>query len=154
LVADCPAHSERFCSTLISLAPSYVTPLDTALKQGGPIQSWTDALLGSRPLISFQTRAKVLSGVYLAGWGERRLSAVLEQLDATPTIDEDVEVIDAYARLLADAQKAGHALGDKHNHVGDRWIAACAIAKELPLLTGNRRHFEDAPGLTLLDLAN
>lgn len=109
---------------------------------------------GQRPLISFQTRAEVLSGVYLAGWGERRLSAVLEHLEATPTVDEDIEVIEAYARLLADAQKVGHALGDKRNHVGDRWIAACAIAKDLPLLTGNRRHFENAPGLTLLDLEN
>lgn len=131
----------------------YVTP-DTALKQGHAVQGWVNALTGARPLISFQTRAEVLSGVYLAGWGERRVNAVLEQLDATPTVDEDVEVIEAYARLLAEAQKAGHPLGDKSSHVGDRWIAACAIAKKLPLLTGNRRHFENAPRLTLLDLVD
>lgn len=130
----------------------YITPRDVVVRQAHPVQSWTDALTGSRPLICFQTRAEVLSGVYLAGWGERRLNAVRDQLDATPTVDEDVEVIEAYARLLADAQKVGHALGDKSSNVGDRWIAACAISKGLPLLTGNRRHFENAPGLTLLEL--
>ncbi|MBX3193856.1 MAG: PIN domain-containing protein [Microbacteriaceae bacterium] len=129
----------------------YVTPRENALRQGHPVDEWTEALTGRRPLISFQTRAEILSGALLNGWGERRLATVQEILDAAPTIDEDVEVIAAYARLLAEAQKAGHPLGDKRNHVGDRWIAACAIAKDLPLLTGNRRHFENAPRLALLD---
>lgn len=101
-------------------------------------------------MIAFQTRAEVLSGAYLAGWGERRLEAARQQLDATPTVDEDAEVVDAYARLLADARSVGHPLGDTAQHVGDRWIAACAIAKGLPLLTGNRKHFAQAPALDLL----
>ncbi|MDM4762162.1 hypothetical protein QT381_03975 [Galbitalea sp. SE-J8] len=92
----------------------------------------------------------MLSGAHLAGWGEHRLEAVVAKLDSTPTVDEDREVIDAYARLLAEARKSAHPFGDKAHHVGDRWIAACAIAKGLPLLTGNRKHFEKAPGLTLL----
>lgn len=129
----------------------YITPPSTVGNMGRPVAAWTAALVGQRPLISFQTRAEVLSGAYIARWGERRLAAVVEKLDATPTIDEDREVIDAYARLLADARTAGHPLGDTSRHVGDRWIAACAIAKGLPLLTGNRRHFAHAPGLTLLD---
>lgn len=128
----------------------YVTPPEVVAKQGHPVAAWTAALTGLRPLISFQTRAEVLSGAYLAGWGESRLEAVSEKLDSTPTIDEDRDVVEAYARLLADAQKAAHPFGDKAHHVGDRWIAACAIAKELPLLTGNRKHFENAPGLILL----
>jgi len=130
----------------------YVTPPEVVAKQGHPVTAWTAALTGHRPLISFQTRAEVLSGAYLAGWGEHRLEMVAAKLDATPTIDEDREVVDAYARLLADSQKVAHPFGNKAHHVGDRWIAACAIAKGLPLLTGNRKHFENAPGLTLLGI--
>lgn len=130
----------------------YVTSAEIALKQRHPVDSWRAALTGSRPLIAFQTRAEVLAGAYLADWGARRLTELYVQLDRTPTVDEDVDVIEAYARLQADARKSGHPLGEARNHVGDRWIAACAIAKGLPLLTGNRRHFENAPGLSLVNL--
>jgi len=132
----------------------YVTRREIGLKQGLPIDSWMATLTGFRLLIAFQTRAELLAGAYLANWGERRLTGLHGQLDLTPTVDEDLEVIDAYARLHADARKSGHPLGHKRDHVGDRWIAACAIAKGLPLMTGNRRHFENAPGLTLLDSPN
>lgn len=128
----------------------YVTPVQVAANQGHPVAAWTSSLTGYRPLISFQTRAEVLSGAYLAGWGEKRLEALTAKLDTTPTVDEDRDVIETYARLLAAAQRVGHPLGDKAHHAGDRWIAACAIAKGLPLLTGNRKHFEGAPGLVLL----
>lgn len=131
----------------------YVTTPEIAARQGHPVAAWGIALTGRRPLISFQTRAEVLSGAHLAGWGQRRLEALAGKLDAMPTIEIDREVVDAYARLLTDAQKVGHPLGNKAHHVGDRWIAACAISKGLPLLTGNRRHFENAPGLTLLAVA-
>ena len=128
----------------------YVTPAHVVEKQGHPVAAWTATLTGYRPLISFQTRAEVLSGAYLAGWGEQRVEALTDKLDAMPTIDEDREVIEAYARLLASARGVGHPFGDKSRHVGDRWIASCAIAKGLPLLTGNRKHFANAPRLTLL----
>lgn len=127
----------------------YVTPREVVLKQGHPVGAWESSLTGCRPLISFQTRAEILSGAYLAGWGEKRLTATLARLDGTPTIHVDRDIVEAYARLLAEAKKAGHALGILREHVGDRWIAACAIAKGLPLLTGNRRHFTNAPRLLL-----
>ena len=112
---------------------------------------WQVILDGYQQVISFQTRAEVLAGAYLAGWGTRRLSSLLTLLDQMPTIDEDDDVIDAYARLLADCRTLGHPLGKLKEHVGDRWIAACAIAKDIPLLTGNKKHFSGAPKLVLLD---
>lgn len=131
-----------------------VTPREMALRQGHPVDEWIAALTGRRVFISFQTRAEVLAGAYLAGWGERRLAPILERLDAMPTIYVNPSVIEAVARLLAEAQKSGHPLGNKVHHVADRWVAACAISKHLPLLTGNRKHFEGAPGLTLHEVPN
>lgn len=129
----------------------YVTPERVVEKQGHPVSVWKAALTGRRPVISFQTRAEVLSGAYRADWGEKRLQAVTAKLDSMPTIDEDRDVVDAYARLVADSHRVGHPFGQTSHHVGDRWIAACAIAKGLPLLTGNRKHFDGAPGLTLVE---
>lgn len=126
----------------------YLTPRDLELKQGHPVDDWTGAVSGHRVLISFQTRAEVLYGAYYAGWGERRLGPVRERLDATPTIDEDREVVEAFARLTSGCRKSGHALAAKE-HTGDRWIAACAIAKELPLLAKDGIYV-DAPGVVLL----
>lgn len=128
----------------------YVTPAEVVARQGHPVAEWRTALTGLRPVIAFQTRAELLGGAYLAGWGEKRVTELVAKLDDTPTIDEDRDVVEAYARLLADARNAAHPFGAPKQHVGDRWIAACAIAKQLPLLTGNRKHFAGAPGLTLL----
>ncbi len=110
---------------------------------------WREQLTGRRVLISFQTRAEVLAGAVGAGWGDRRLSATHEILDHTPTIRPDNEVIDAYARLVAECRRAGHGLQDQR-HAGDRWVAACAIAKNLELLAGDGIYL-NAPNLNLLN---
>lgn len=74
-----------------------------------------------------------------------RVGDILEQ---TPTIRADDEVIEAYADLSAACQAAGHPLQDKP-HTGDRWIAACAIAKRFALLSGDGI-FADVPNLPLV----
>lgn len=110
---------------------------------------WREQLVGRRVLISFQTRAEVLAGALTAGWGERRLREARSVLDRSPTIRPDDAVVEAYASLIADCRRVGHALqGAKHT--GDRWVAACAIAKELTLLAGDGI-YQDAPNLNLLD---
>ena len=54
-----------------------------------------------------------------------------------PPASSEHEVIDAYATLTAECRAAGHALHEKV-HTGDRWIAACAVAKDFELLAGDR----------------
>lgn len=70
-------------------------------------------------------------------------------LDGTLTISMDMKVLDAFVNLTVGCRTVGHALHAK-DHTGDRWIAACAIAKGLPLLSGDGI-YEDAPLLELLD---
>ncbi|WP_102145412.1 PIN domain-containing protein [Mycobacterium hubeiense] len=111
------------------------------------VPSWRERLTGRRVVISFQTRAEVLAGVRTRGWGERRTAEALQILDRTPTIYPDVEVVDAYATLVADCRKIGHALQDPM-HTGDRWIAACAIAKSFGVLAGDAI-YQGVPNLSL-----
>lgn len=127
----------------------YVTPRRSTEQQGDLVQGWQQALAGHRTVISFQTRAEILDGAYRAVWGDKRLAATRALLDATPTIYVDDEVVEARARLRAAATATGHPLGAPRDQEADRWVAACAIAKGIPLLTGNLKHFERAPGLVL-----
>jgi len=110
-------------------------------------QQWCDALAGSRTIISFQTRAELLAGARQANWGAARMSDLVSRLRRTPTIHSDDEVIAAYAVLSAQCRAAGHPLHEKI-HTGDRWIAACAIAKQFELLSGDAI-FEGVPNLNV-----
>jgi predicted nucleic acid-binding protein len=57
-------------------------------------------------------------------------------------------VIEAQAHLRAQCLGRGHALGQKL-HVGDAWVAATAIAYDLPLAAIDGI-YNEAPGLRLL----
>ena len=125
----------------------YTDP-ERAARRGLPVTTWQDALAGSRVLISFQTRAEVLAGLRAGNWGDTRRQTALAKLDAVPTIPADRDVIDSYAELTSLCLRAGIALHDKV-HTADRWVAACAVAKGLPLLSGDGI-YRGAPGLSLL----
>lgn len=115
----------------------------------GRVAGWRDLLRGMDIVISFQTRAEVLVGALQQGWGSRRMTKLGDLLDGTLTISMDMEVLDAFVNLTVGCRTVGHALHGK-DHTGDRWIAACAIAKGLPLLSGDGI-YEDAPLSELLD---
>lgn len=125
----------------------YVDPVRAA-RRGMPVEQWRAALIGLQVVISFQTRAEVLAGVLSSNWGARRVSGVTGKLDLMPTVGADPDVIGAYARLTAACRVRGHALAAKV-HTGDRWVAASAIAKDLPLLSGDRI-YAAAPDLARL----
>lgn len=118
-------------------------------RAGERVSLWRQTLIGHHVVIAVQTRAEVISGMRAAGWGASRTATVMVQLNATSTIPVDETVIEAYAALYAAALSVGHGIAAK-DHVGDRWIAASAIAQGLPLLSGDRL-FRGAPGLTLLE---
>jgi predicted nucleic acid-binding protein len=111
------------------------------------VAGWREYLTGRRVLISFQTRAEVLAGARSAQWGDQRMARTIEILDRTPTIRPDNEVVDAYAELAAECRRLGHGL-QAREHTGDRWVAACAIAKRLDLLAGDAI-YRGAPSLVV-----
>lgn len=125
----------------------FVSPtrgLPTAL----PIDAWRERVAGRRVLIGFQTRAELLAGARAGHWGTRRYEGLVRQLERTPTISLDESVLQAYVDLTVNTRSSGHALHQKQ-HVADRWVAAVAIAKSLPLLSGDQV-YRGAPGLTFL----
>lgn len=126
-----------------------VSPERSAAR-GLPVDEWRAALAGRAVVISFQTRAELLSGFRRSNWGERRVGEALRTLDEFPTIGVDTEVLTSYVDLTVACRTQGHALHDKL-HTADRWVAACAIAKQVPLLAGDQI-YRSAPGLDLFSL--
>jgi rfaE bifunctional protein nucleotidyltransferase chain/domain len=101
---------------------------------------YVNDLVGNTPVLSFQTRAEMLLGAELRGWGARRRAALEAFLDAHATIEASADVIDAWVTTMASSRRSGRALGD-----GDAWVAACAIAHAAPLVT----HDVDFRGLAV-----
>lgn len=110
------------------------------------LRAWRAYLVGATVVIATQTRAEILFGAALAGWGGPRMQRVIRLLDATPTVPVTEQVVQAYVELRVACQRAGHALAAKI-HGGDLWIAATAIAIDAALLSVDRI-YSDAPGLT------
>lgn len=112
------------------------------------LRAWRADLAGATVVIATQTRAEILFGAALVGWGAARMQRVNRLLDATPTAPVTEEVVQAYIELRVACQRAGHALAAKI-HGGDLWIAATAIAIDAALLSVDRI-YDDAPGLTVM----
>lgn len=101
---------------------------------------------GRPAFVSFQTAAELRYGALRRGWGEVRL-----RLDAkiarTEVVHSGPELVQVYARLRADCEALGHALGQRE-HNADRWIAATALRLGVPLVS-NDGIFQDVPGLNI-----
>ena len=75
----------------------------------------------------------------------RTVEQLLKLLDIV-ALDADAAAVSAQVRR--DLQARGFDIG-----MGDSLIAGIALAKRLPLLTRNRRHFERVTDLKLIDLS-
>ncbi|NNG38063.1 PIN domain-containing protein [Flexivirga sp. ID2601S] len=99
--------------------------------------SWRRLLLGKQVLIAAQTEGELRFGALAKRWGATKFAALEANLTKTPTVPVTNDVIESFASVRAACRHAGHALAEKI-HVGDAWIAATAIAFDLPLLAGDR----------------
>jgi predicted nucleic acid-binding protein len=106
-------------------------------------------LVGVEPAIAFATAAELLFGAAKAAWGPDRVLRLESALAGVTILLPDEGLVRVCALLRADAFRRRHPLGHRAN-ANDLWIAACAMHHRVPLVTGNVRHFERLPGLTLL----
>lgn len=73
------------------------------------------------------------------------------KLEASVVVPPTRDLTERCARLTDEARRRGHPLG-QGAQAHDAWVAATALVLDLPLLTGNRRHFDGIEGLDLVDL--
>lgn len=99
--------------------------------------------------VAFPTVAELRFGAAKAGWGPARLRELEDELVGIRVLMPDSALIRLCGALRAEAWRLGHPLGHRAN-ANDLWIATCAVHFGAPLLTGNLRHFEGIPHLTVL----
>jgi predicted nucleic acid-binding protein len=104
-------------------------------------------LVGQTLALTFVTVGELHKGMALRSWGERRRADLAAWIDRFLVLPYSEDVARSWGSLAARAQQRG-----RPRPVNDTWIAACCLVDDLPLLTLNRRDFEDfvADGLRLL----
>lgn len=78
-------------------------------------------------------------------WGPQKIADLKRRISLTQIIPYDMFLCETYADLKDRITKAGSPVPDN-----DLWIAATAVRHSIPLVTHNRRNFDDIPNLVLI----
>ena len=121
------------------------------LKKDKTRAEWYLAHLQGQELVrAFPTEGELIYWLECTDEGARKQTltrGVREILDQTALIDGTPEVTRQWARIMAAGTPAGRLhVHDPHHpkreaQLNDTWIAACALAHSLPLVSDNRRDF-------------
>jgi predicted nucleic acid-binding protein len=95
--------------------------------------------------VSFITVGEILFGAYKNKWGSAKLEQIKTRLRSVTIVPFDWAVCQTYGELKARLQEVGKTVNDN-----DLWIASCAVRHSIPLISNNRAHFENIPGLILI----
>jgi len=88
--------------------------------------------------IAFATAGELWKGALAKRWGGARRGGLDLWLARRRVIPAGVVTAKVWGEITAGAQRRG-----RPRPFNDTWIAACCIEGELPLLTLNRRDFQD-----------
>ena len=140
-LSRCQSHS--LAKTLLMLLDtnivSYIYRSDTRAGL------YTPHLTGQTLYLSFMTLAELLRWPLERNWSAVKAQHLEEWIDQRfVLLPSDRELARTWARLVGITCRA------RPVSLSDSWIAATALHYSLPLVTHNRRHFEDIPGLNLI----
>lgn len=98
--------------------------------------------------ISFMTLAELNLWTLGNNWGEKRKSNFAEFLKDYLVIYTDEKLCEIWAKIKDDARKNGNPI-----ETADAWVASVALMFDIPLVTHNRRHFENVKDLQIISEA-
>jgi tRNA(fMet)-specific endonuclease VapC len=110
-------------------------------------ERYANTLRGSELILSFMSVAEVRMGAMSAGWGSNRRLLLEQFVHGFELFYADDDLCTVWARIRAEARVTGRAISPQ-----DAWIAATALALDVPLATNNRRDFESVRNLRLVSL--
>lgn len=100
---------------------------------------------GKTIALSFVTVGELLLWPRMRNWGPQKIADLQRRIRLAQVIPYDMPLCETYADLKEKITKAGSPVPDN-----DLWIAATAVRHSLPLVTHNRRNFDDIPDLVLV----
>jgi predicted nucleic acid-binding protein len=110
-------------------------------------QLYAPRLQGQSLAIAFMTVAELYKWPFERNWGEPRKQGLAQHLKNYIVLPYDDALAWAWAELVAKTCRA------RPMSLQDSWVAATALRHALPLVTHNRKHFDNVPGLTMISEA-
>lgn len=95
-------------------------------------------LVGSTLAVTFVTVGELTKWTLVRRWGPQRLGKLQTFLSDVVVLPYSPRVAISWGDLQAHAQLRGHP-----RPANDTWIAACCLVRDLPLITYNRKDYED-----------
>ncbi|HEX8734651.1 MAG TPA: PIN domain-containing protein [Pyrinomonadaceae bacterium] len=80
-----------------------------------------------------------------SNWGEKRKEKAREFLADFTVIYANEKLCEIWAKIKSAAHKNGNPID-----TADAWVTATALLFDVPLVTHNRRHFENVNGLQII----
>ena len=109
--------------------------------------SYLDAIEGKSVVLSFMTLGELELWMLRRSWGAVRRKRLGKFLENFSIRHSDEPLCKTWASIRHQAFLAG-----KPVDVADAWIAATAMYLDVPLVTHNRRHFENIEGVELISV--
>lgn len=98
--------------------------------------------------ISFMTFAELRRWRLQNNWGNRKNAKFEEFLSDFGVIHSDELLCEFWAEIRRDAYKFGNPID-----IADAWVASVALYFDIPLVTNNRRHFQNVKNLKIISEA-
>ncbi len=99
-----------------------------------------------RVVTTWITAGELYYGAYKSSKPEKNKKLVAQFLKTLDILGLDTAAVDHFGRLRSSLERQGLRLED-----ADLLIAAIVLAREATLVSGNQRHYERIPSLTLED---
>jgi tRNA(fMet)-specific endonuclease VapC len=115
------------------------------LKEDSRAELYRRHLFGLPKIISFMTLAELRHWQIQHNWGAKRIKKANEFLDEFGVIYADERLCEIWAKIKSDAHRKGNPID-----TADDWVALVALMFEIPLVTHNRRHFENVEDLQII----
>jgi predicted nucleic acid-binding protein len=121
------------------------TDVASALQRNSLGADELDRLTGKVPCITFVTVGEFYKGAFKRGWSQTRIARYESWMRRLVVLPYDAGIAREWGEISAEGERTGRPIPSN-----DAWVAACCRRYDVPLMTGNRRHFESITGLSLV----